>query len=409
MLQWGYILLLCAGVGAGVFTAVPAPNDDFGLYQAFAEALARGKLDLTIPGFHGSDLFAVPVIWLTGSPVAQIYAMSILATLLPLVAFFAARAFWQPKSTTPAVPIMATIVALMPFVTTVGLRGWTGPGYWTLMLLTVWFAARGWRATGIVWALAILTKPFAIILLPLILTIWPGTVKGTRIQRMKATVRNLLRGKNMTMRDARLTAVMIATVIVLAYFFIQYAQAGRIFIGAHVDTTPGEAIQGFKRIGLNLAHSLQILFSVHNYYYPDPALTGPGNMMHTSPVLIFLGLFGLLAMKDYHPDLRVARALLWGAIAGIVMNALLDHMDHFYMEASILLLLLSVRPVLTRHPFWIPIALATLHFQFFYFWMQYQPGFLLTPFFFAPLIVADVAWLLWFVSGKPWMSQPRRS
>ena len=371
LLPWAYVLLLCAAVGAGVWSAVPAPNDDFGLYQSFAEALAAGKLDLTIPGFHGSDIFAVPLVWITGSGLAQIYAMNVLATLLPLFAFLAGRALWKEEH---CGIFLATIMALTPFVTTVGLRGWTGPGYWTLMLLTIWFAAMRSSWTGLTWALAILTKPFAIVLGPLILA----------LSREKGSARRLPH-----------FILWSAAAIVFAYLLLQYLDAGRIFVGAHAETSPGQVLQSLERIGLNLAHSLQILFSVHNYYYPDPSLTGPGNMMHTSPVLVFLGLFGLLAARTYERNQRIARSLLIGSVAGILMNALLDHMDHFYMEASVLLLILASLPVLMKHRLWIPLALATLHFQPFYFYMQYQSGFQLTWMFFLPAVVADIALILW--------------
>lgn len=374
LLVWSYVLALCAAIAVPLLRATPEPNDDFGLYQAFAETLAKGRLDLTIPGFHGSDIFAVPVLWLTGSPIAQIHTLTLWAIILPLLGYLAGKAVFRSEQSGV---FLATILAFTCFVTTVGLRGWTGPAYWGLMLLSIIFSRRGSWLTGIVWGLAILTKPFAIILLPLLLVLWPEK-KGPRSRFLGPG-----------------SFIVLGISIVITYLLLQYLQAGRIFVGAHADTAAAAAIQGPARIFLNLVHALQILFSVHNYYYPDPALTGPGNMMHTSPVLVMLGLFALFAPKELFPDRRMAPALLWGAIAGILMNALLDHMDHFYMEASILLFLLAALPALARFPLWIPIALATLHFQLFYFFLQYHSGFALDWTFFLPAVIADGALIAW--------------
>jgi hypothetical protein len=263
---------------------------------------------------------------------------------------------------------LATIIAMMPFISFVSMRGWTGPAYWGLMLLTIYLATKKTPFAGIPWALAMLTKPFAIILAPLLFVVAPQ--KGTAWKKYGWA--------------------MLGIGIVAAYFLLQLFQAGRIFVGTHTDLTATSTIQGPVRILLNLAHSLQILFSVHNYYFPDPSLTGPGNMMHVTPILIFLGLFGLLGMRELYPQKWMATALLGGAIFGILMNALLDHMDHFYMEASVLLLILASLPILKRFPVWIPIALATLHFQWFYFYLQYRPGFHLGLWFFTIPVLVDI-------------------
>ena len=373
-----YILLLMGMMTAALLTATPSPQDDFSLYQSFIESLANGNLDLSIPGFHGTDIWGLAVYLVTRSPIAQIHGLMIAAILLPFFAFIAGRALF--KDDWYGI-VLASIITMMSFVSFVCLRGWTGPAYWSWMLLTVWAAARRSHFTGIFWALAMLSKPFAVVLLPLIYVLQGK--KGRKISVLPSIITGLL--------------------IVAAYLVVQYMQAGQIFVGAHADLSTTDAFQGPKRILLNLAHSFQILFSVHNYYYPDPALTGPGNMMHTSPVLIFLGLFGLLAPGElWKKNLNLSSALLGGALLGIAMNAMLDHMDHFYMEASILLFVLASLPVLRRYPLWIPIALATLHFQPFYFWMQYQSGFLLTWWFWAPVAVIDICfagWLLGLLTG----------
>jgi hypothetical protein len=263
------------------------------------------------------------------------------------------------------------------------------------MLLSIYAAATKRWWVGIPFALAILSKPFAIVLLPLLIVLLKDQQEPSVLAYLNP--KNWIRLKN-DAGDPRETLPLLATLFIVAlYFLIQIAQAGHLIIGAHPDMSVGGALQDPTRFVLNLAHSLQILFSVHNYYFPDPALTGAGNLMHTSPVLIFLGLFGLLAPRDFWKDrhLHIPRALLLGAVLGIVMNALLDHMDHFYMEASILLLILGSLPVLLRYRLWMFIALATLHFQWFYFYLQFKDGFGLGFSFFLVPAVVDVCFALW--------------
>ncbi len=381
-IAWSYIGLLMILSGATFAMATPGPNDDHYLYQKFIESLAAGRFDLTIAGFHGTDMFGLLVFVMTRSPLSQIYGLMLPAIALPALGFLTGRRLFRDLWSGI---VLATILAMMPFISFVSLRGWTGPGYWFWMLLTILLAARRSPWAGLPWAFAMLTKPFAAILFPVLLVLY-GLTGKKNLRSTQASVRNLV-----------LTLVS-AGALVIAYFAVEYLQMGRIVIGAHEDLSPGGAIQGPVKIAMNLAHSLQILFSVHNYYFPTPALTGPGNLMHTSPVLVFLGLFGIFAWKQYWPSGWMPTALFAGAAAGIAMNALLDHMDHFYMEASVLLLLLAALPVLKKHQLWIPIALATLHFQWLYFYLQFRTGFGLGREFFLIPLAIDLCFALWLLA-----------
>lgn len=366
---WVYMGGLVSVMALSLFSATPFPRDDHFYYQQFVEALARGQLDLSIPGFHGSDIFAVPWYMLSHSPIAQIDMLHIWALLLPLIAYAAgARLFGSPANGV----IVASIIAMMPFVSFVALRGWTGPAYWGLMLLAIAVAASGSSWVIIPWGFAILTKPFAIALAPLL---WV-----------------LLRRRH----RPRVCATMLCGVFALcaAYVALQYFQAGRIYIGTHTDTSALSVFHFGKRFFLNIAHALQMLFSVHNYYFPDPSKTGPGNLLHTSPVLMFLGLYALGRAREFFRDLQLPFAIGLGAVMGLGLNALLDRMDHFYMEAGVLLLILAALPILRRQFLWVGLTLVTLHFQWWYFFLQYNSVFSLTwRFFLVPLYI-DVAFLL---------------
>ncbi len=366
-------------MGVALFTSTPFPQDDHFYYQKFIETLAAGRFDLTIPGFHGADAFGFFVFLITHSHLAQIEGLMLPAMLLPILGYYAGKAVYNDETSGI---LLAVILAMMPFISFVLLRGWTGPGYWAWMLLTIIGARNKSWWTGVVWALAILTKPFAIILLPLIVVLSAG--KKTKKKSLPTW----------------LLPVCTALAIVAFYFVLQWLQAGRIFIGSHADYGLVSLLQSPMRILLNMAHGLQILFSVHNYHYPDPSLTGPGNMLHTTPLLIVLGLFAMFAPKTYFKDKRLPWALCTGAMIGLAMNALLDHMDHFYMEASVLLFILAALPVLRKHPLWIPLVIATLHFQWLYFWLQYRGIFALDFAFFLVPIVADLCCVLWYLQTR---------
>lgn len=374
------LICLTFAMGIGLFTATPFPQDDHFYYQQFIESLAAGKFDLTIPGFHGSDIFGLVVYLLTHSRLAQIEGLMFPALMVPILGYYAGKALYRDETSGL---LLALIVAMMPFISFVLLRGWTGPGYWVWMLLTIIGARNKSWWTGITWALAILTKPFAVILLPLIVVLY-----AQKPQKKRRTP------------PLWLVPVCTAAVPVILYVTLQWMQAGQIFIGSHAEYGADALLQSPMRILLNLVHSLQILFSVHNYYYPDPALTGPGNMLHTTPLLVMLGLFGIFAPKTYFKEKLLPWALATGAAAGLLMNALLDHMDHFYMEASVLLLILAALPVLRKHPLWIPLVVATLHFQWFYFWLQYRVNFDLGWSFFLVPAVADLCCVLWYIQTR---------
>ena len=359
---------LTLGITIGMLGASPFPQDDHFLYQKFIEVLAAGKLDLTIPGFHGSDFIAVIWHWIHPSSISQIEFQGFTALLLPLLAFLAGKAIYKSVATGI---LLSCIIALMPFVSFVYLRGWTGPAYMCLMLLTIYGAASSRKWTWLPWGLAIITKPFALALLPIIILYCPS--KGSILKRYRQ--------------------ILLGLSIPALYVIIQYLQVGHILVGAHHGINELNVWNGPLRMIMNAAHALQMLFSVHNYYYPDPALTGPGNMMHTSPLLIFLGLCAIFHRKRTKKssiEERLPMALFSGFIIGIALNIPLDHMDHFYMQAGILCLILAALPMLLQYPIWIPLVLATLHFQWLYFYLQYNSPFSLGWTFFALPIVVDV-------------------
>lgn len=379
LLTWSYIALLVLAVGYSMFfDAVPAPNDDHEFYQKFIETLASGRLDLSIPGFHGMNMVAVPWYLISRSPLAQIHVQMFSGVLIPLLAFLAGRSIF--KSTWYGV-IFATIMAMMPFLAFSALRGWMVATYHCLVLLTIVGAARNAKWTWLPFGLAITSLPFAVALVPLLIVLTPRSKKPLWI---------------------RYHQILLGLGFAALYVLVQIWQTGTISIGVHQEYGVISVWKGPEGMFLNAMHGLQMMFSIHNFYFPDAAKTALGNLVHTSPLLIFLGLFAFIAHKEYFPrDRMLALALFAGAVIGIGLNVALDHMDHFYMETGILFLIMASLPVLKRYPLWIPLVLLTLHFQWLYFYLQFKGSFSLTYGFFAAPIVIDLALLLFCVAALP--------
>ncbi|MCF7845146.1 MAG: hypothetical protein K9M03_04960 [Kiritimatiellales bacterium] len=95
-------------------------------------------------------------------------------------------------------------------------------------------------------------------------------------------------------------------------------------------------------------------------------------------------------------DRKLYFALLIGAAIGLGMNAIVATMNEYYMQAGMLLIIIAALPVLKKYQLWIPLVLATLHFQWFYFYLAFSERLQLTPLFIAAPVVVDILFLVWF-------------
>ncbi|MBT3293351.1 hypothetical protein HN512_02535 [Candidatus Peregrinibacteria bacterium] len=372
--SWTVVFLLMLFILLTFTQTSPFPLDDHYLYQRFVETLASGRLDLSIHGFHGSDFFATIWYLIHKSSIAQIEFQIFSAILLPFFAFLAGRTLYKKDS---LALIFTIVLSMMPFLLFVSLRGWTGPAYWNLMLLSIAASRRYPWISAFFLSFAILTKPFAVALIPLIFVLQSKKIKIS----------------------SRIAPFLLIGVICFAYVAIQYFQVGHILVGAHLDIDHRSVWQGPSRILLNIAHIPQIIFSIHNYYFPDPSLTGAGNLMHTTPLLIFLGLLSLFSTPK--TEWRyIQRALIFGVIIGFGLNVLLDHMDHYYMATGILCILIASIPELMRRKIWIPLVLATLHFQWFYFYLEFRHIFSLEQSFFMVPLLVDSLFLIICIKNR---------
>ncbi|PIR49582.1 hypothetical protein COU79_04135 [Candidatus Peregrinibacteria bacterium CG10_big_fil_rev_8_21_14_0_10_54_7] len=374
VLAWGYIALLTLVTVISFISATPFPLDDHFFFQQFIETLAAGKLDLSIPGFHGMNILAVPWYLISRSPIAQIEFQMFSGMLLPLCAFLAG---WRLFKSLWYGVVLATIIALMPFHSFSSLRGWMVATYNCLIFLTIYGAAKGARWTWLPWGFSIISLPFSVALLPLLLYLTPSAPGKAWWWRYRQIWYGLL--------------------IPVVYVLLQYVQVGHINVGVHQEFNEANVWSGPGRMFLNAAHTLQIIFSIHNFYFVDPARTGQGDMMHTTPVLVFLGLYALLQPKQFYQKRGLPFVFLLGALLGVGLNVALDHMDDFYMQTGLYFLILAALPVLKKYPLWIPIVLATLHFQWFYFFLQHGQIFQLGPLFFLVPATVDIVFALWCI------------
>jgi hypothetical protein len=375
---WAYLAILVSGVALSMIMATPHPIDDHFAYQRFIEALAGGVFDLSIPGFHGMNILTVPWYLISRSEIAQIEFQMLAGVLLPFCAYLAASSLFGSRWHGM---IFATIIALMPFLSFSALRGWMVAIYNCLFFLTIYGAVKNAKWTWFTWGFSIISLPFSLALLPLLVVLTP--VKYVK--------------KDLFAYLHHYRYIVYGLLIPAVYVLIQIAQVGQVNVGVHEEFNQWTIWQGPERMFLNLAHSLQIMFSVHNYYFIDPAKTGHGNLMHTTPILIFLGLLAFCNAKTYFKKQSLPLALFLGAVIGIGLNVMLDHMDDFYMETGIFFIILAALPVLKSMPVWIPLVLATLHFQWMYFYLQHGSTFQLDYWFFVVPLVVDVCFIGWCI------------
>lgn len=367
-----HVALLTLVVAWVFVRASIAPQDDHFLYQAFIESLAAGRLDLSIPGFHGASFLAVPLHLLTGSPLTNIHFQIFCALCIVPVGYAAARALL--RDTFLAV-LWAYVLALSPFFFYYGLRGFTVPSYVLFIHLTILLRARASAWAWLPLSLCILMKPFAVALLPLFLVWRPAQ------ERAHGLSRGWLQG-------------LFACLLPAAYIVAQFAQIGRIIVGVHADLGVSNVFL-WSRFPLNAAHGVQMLFSIHNFYFPDPAKTAMGNLVQGSPLVLFLGVLALLYLPAFWArDRRLGSALLLGCVIAYVLACALDHMDNFYLQMTVILLSLAALPVIAQWKRLLPLLLATYHFQFLYVYLATAGVFFTDYSLFAIPLIVDILALL---------------
>jgi hypothetical protein len=348
------------------------PMDDHGRYQLFIETLATGQVDLSIPGFHGASFLALPLYIITRSDLTNIHFQILCATLLVPLMYLAVFSLFREKF---LALVAAYAMAMMPFFMFLSFRGFTFSSYTLFVLLAIWLYGRGSRMAWLPLGIAIVIKPFAIALFPLLLLWKPEQQSDSQWRRGRMQV-------------------LLACIIPGLYVIAQILQVGHIITAASGNFDQSNVFL-FSRLPLNAAHGVQILFSIHNFYFLEPALTRMSNMVHTSPLFMVFGLFTLLSPREFFSDRRPALGLAASFIAAYLLASSLDHMDNLYLQTSVLMLLFASLPFFKKYPLWIPVVLATLHFQWLYAYLELREVFQLNYWFFTPAVAVDLLFLMW--------------
>src|SRR3989344_1423867 len=101
--------------------ATPALNDDGFHYEGFAESAAKGEIDFkNFYGFQGLSFLAVPIVWLTHSPISVIITSIILSLLSLPLAYLIGKEYHQDNQ---AGLFFMAVILLMPYPYTTMMRG----------------------------------------------------------------------------------------------------------------------------------------------------------------------------------------------------------------------------------------------------------------------------------------------
>ena len=332
---WLIPAIMTIVIGMVFLYSTPVPKADYIYYQSFIEALARGHIDMSIIGFHGSDFLALPWYLVTRSSFALIGFQKFCALCLPTLSYLVGKKWFGTRGGI----LFCCMFLFPPFMPFLAYQGWTYPSYFCLIFLGFLFD-RGWGWLPL--SIAIVTKPFAVIFLPFLKRWW------------------------------------LALLIPIAYVCFEYVQVGQIQVGVHQGTTASNAFP-LDRLTDNLIFGFQTILSVHRSKLN--ASVGIDDMIHTSPLVVFLGLRGLIETGYLPTRLR----LLLGSsfVMGLALNFLLADIDTNYLDTPLLCLILASIPVMLQSTRWIPLVGLTMFFPWWYFLLGYYHSFALPSWFYV--------------------------
>jgi hypothetical protein len=327
--------------------------DDGFLYQKFAEILVKEhRLDMSIPGFHGPSLFAALIYWLTGSSYSINYFEIIAALLTIIFIYLASKEIFQSQ----LAGIMASyLYVLTPLHYFTAFRGFIWASFLFFIVLTLYLLYKKPQLSFLALGLALITKPFAICLLPFFI--------------YKRKVKQFL----------------LALIFPAVYLAVQFSQIGRILIGAHQDLTAGQLFDPSRFIP-NLFYAFQNYFSIHNYSPLQPLHFM--DMIHLSPFISFLALLAIFYPRKYFYDLKLYYTLIVFAFFSLLIPASFHHLDMYYLTTfNLALILLALLPLVEYEKIW-PVVVVSFAFQFFYTYLSYREAFWESPIIFLiPLII----------------------
>ncbi len=328
------LMILMVAVFAG--TTIHLLDDGF-YYQAFMQRLGgQGIIDLTIPGFHATSMFAAIIYAVTHSDYSQVYfELAVTVLTLPMI-YLAVNEFYQDKKSGV---LAAYIYALMPLIFITGFRGWSWPSV-TFISFVVIYLVQKKSPWSIFWfGIGIIDKPFIFGLFPLF--IW------------KKMYRQLA----------------ISLIIPIAYIITQIIQNGSIIIGVHPGLTAGHLFN-LKHFLVNVGAVVQSYFSIHNYTPFNT--TYVGDMIHVSPFITFFALLAVLHNAELFHDRKKYQALLWTVIIGILIPLSFFYYDRYYYTLFEIPMIILALPIIKKYKVLWPIIVASFSYQFIYTYFAYH-------------------------------------
>lgn len=335
----------------------PQQMDDGISFQRFAEVLVQqGRVDFSIPGFHGTDFLVALVYLITGSQFA-VYLVDMLAALflVPLI-YLVVKEIYKKEWWGV---IASYLYVLMPFEVFNALRGGHQTLHFVLSFWALYLLFKNKKYNWLVLGLAHITRPFSVLLLPFYIY------------------------------KKRIKDFILSLILPVGYIVWQYSQIGKIMMGQH----PGLTVEQFfsiKRFFVNVVYGLQNYFSIHNFspvnnlYLMD--------MVHLSPLIFVAAVVGIFYAKKYFIERRMFWTLCSFAAISFLLPCLFYHLDMWYLGIFNLALIFLALPVLDQGRKLWPVIIFTFSYQFFYFFLSYGKLFV------WPLIVFIIPLVIFIVS-----------
>ncbi|MEK7583079.1 MAG: hypothetical protein AAB483_01580 [Patescibacteria group bacterium] len=300
-------LILCAVVAFMAFfllLAQPVMMDDGFQYEGFTESLARGKLDFaSFYGFQGLSFFAVPIYWLTNSPISIIITSMIFCILSIPLAYGIGK--W------PAV----ILFLLTPYPYMTMMRGFQEAALMFFVLLVIYAAKRKKPWAGLAWGAGAIVKPFALVLAPLFL--------------------------RRSMKKFEIWCLVLGACVGIAYMVLNYAQTGHV-----VTLAATGAYAGVFDPGNVPALEKSFTLDWRTWARVGANLFVSSRKIMTAPALIIIGAWSLWQTRRETWSRRVIAALL----LNILMVGPITYAFPKYLLPMAVLFGLAATPILRKRP-----------------------------------------------------------
>lgn len=292
--------------------ANPALNDDGFHYEGFAESTARGKVDFkNFYGFQGLSFLAVPIFWVTHSPISIIITSTILSLLSLPLAYLVGKEFYQSDR---AGLFFMGLILLMPYPYTTMMRGFQEAALLFFILLIIYASLRDKKWTPLAWTMGGIIKPFALTLFPLWL-------------------------KKDFFREQKLAWLVAAAILGMAYLGASYMQTGHLINNAALNSYRGPFDTGHPP-PLNESFAP----SVKNFGRAAANIFVSSRKIIISPLVIFLGVFSWIQ----HKSLRLRKEIGWAVILNFLLVGSLTFSFSKYLIPMVVLIALMSIPVLIK-------------------------------------------------------------